>query len=402
MIAYLLIRLFTFPLRFIPYPAVHALGRFLGRCMYYAIPKFRKRALSNLALATDLRLSNSEIVEKAKQSFENLMTTALEYAKLSKEKNIHRVAVCENPDEAKKLMETGNSPIFFCAHQANWEILFLEGTSRMKGVAIGRPIKNRFLYNWIVAMRQQYGGKIVQPREAVKEGLRGLKQGAFLGIVGDQGMPDSGFSSPFFGRRAWTSPLPALLSYKTGHPLFFAAVRRENGKYFIHYSDPIFPDTQLPMDQEVDRMMKRVLHLLEESIRRNIGQWLWQHNRWKQQTPKRLKRRFRHESILIILPRDGKILDHLAVFREIYPFEFITLLAPPELRAKSLIEDSELLTYQKPEEMLLDDFRFKLVFNFTGNCNVARHYKKLSAFVVVDAKEVGTTAESLRSCLYAG
>ena len=59
----------------------------------------------------------------------------------------------------------------------------------MPGVAIGRPVKNHFLYNWVVSMREKYGGKIIAPNQAIKEGLRGLKKGAFLGIVGDQGCP---------------------------------------------------------------------------------------------------------------------------------------------------------------------------------------------------------------------
>ncbi|MCB1109208.1 MAG: hypothetical protein KDK44_06080, partial [Chlamydiia bacterium] len=63
----MLINLITFPMRFVSYRAIHALGHFLGPILYYLIPKFRKRALSNIALA--LKLPNTEIRQLAKASF---------------------------------------------------------------------------------------------------------------------------------------------------------------------------------------------------------------------------------------------------------------------------------------------------------------------------------------------
>jgi KDO2-lipid IV(A) lauroyltransferase len=376
-IAFACIRIITFPISLLPYPALHALGNRLGRLAFYLMPKFRKRALSNLALASDLHLSNEEIVEIAKQSFGNLMITCLEYPKLARETDISRIATCENPEVADS---TGKPIIFFCAHQANWELLFLEGTQRMPGVAIGRPVKNTLLYDWVLAIRQKYGGKIITPKEAVKEGLRGLKKGSFLGIVGDQGMPDSGFHSDFLGRRAWTSPLPALLAYRTGSPLIFASVRREKGRYFIHYHPPFWPDTNAQSEAEVQRLTTGVLAQLEESIKKHPGQWLWQHNRWKQQTLGKIKRKFRQDTILIIVEDDLP----LHTFRELYPLEFITVLAPK----KVVLKDAEILTYFEPDEMLLDDYRFKLVFNLTSNSRVRSHYLSLSAVAVVDLDDL--------------
>jgi KDO2-lipid IV(A) lauroyltransferase len=384
-IYFTLILILTWPIRWLPYPAIHRLGAVLGSCVYRSIPKFRKRALSNLALASTLHLSEKEIPPMAKASLQNLMTTCLEYAKFAAEKNIHRVVSCVNPETANQLMKENKPVIFFCGHQSNWEVLFLEGSSRMPGVAIGRPIKNGALYNWILSIRQKYGGKMITPHNAIREGLRGLKKGAFLGIVGDQGMPDSGYSSLFFGRRAWTSPIAAILSYRTGSPIIVATTRRNENKYFIHYSDPIWSDPQQPMDQEVDRLMKAALAHLETSIKENPRQWLWSHNRWKQQTPDKLKRKYRHESMLIILPMPGKELDYLLpglkVFREIYPHEFITVYAPEGF--VNCIQGAELFHYKEEKQLLKRDYRFKLVFNFSQSKKVKPHFKKLAAFEVV-------------------
>lgn len=410
-LSFAIIRILTFPIRWMSYSRIHKFGRGLGTLAYYLMPKFRKRALSNLSLAKDLDLNESQILKYAKESFQNLMITCLEYPKLAMEKDLNQIAYCENPETADRIMKDGKSIIFFCGHQANWEILFLEGTHRMPGVAIGRPIKNEVLYKWILSIRQKFGGKIITPQNAIREGLRALKKGCFLGIVGDQGMPNSGYSSFFLGSPAWTSPVPAILSYRTGNPIIVATTLRKSDKYYIHYSDPIWPDLQKTQEQEIDRIMKQALHCLEKSIIETPGQWLWQHNRWKQQTPERLKPSFRHESLCIILPEKKsqfeKIVPHLSTFREIYPSEFITLMVPKAFKNSPLIPDAERITYENEKEILIRDFRFKLIFNFTDHSEIQSHFSKLSAFNIVNlsdlkkiAKSKGNLSEILKTALY--
>lgn len=370
-LSYLSIRVAISPIGLLPTSLVYTLGKSLGRALYYLLPKFRKRALSNLALAKDLHLTNEEIRDTAKGSFESLATTLLEYGKLSVTRKLE-FAECINPEGAAQMITQGKGVIFFCAHQANWEILFLEGTRRMPGVAIGRPIKNTILYKWITSIREKFGGKMITPKEAIREGLRALKQGKFLGIVGDQGMPESSFESTFLGRRAFTSPIPALLAYKTGAPIIFAeTIREKNGCYRIHYGEPIYADSSKDRDDEVRRLMESLLNQLESSIKRHPHQWMWQHNRWKQETPAEVFYAYRYDSILIALPPnfDPKLP---ALIRKIYPRAFLTALSPTQ------VEEIETIIYSNPSDLFQDDYRFKMVFNFTPH-DLKSHYQALSA-----------------------
>ena len=148
-LAFLIIRALSYPLSFLPVWLIHFLGALLGNFAYHTLHKFRKRTLSNLSLAKDLCYSEKELIRTAKKSFKNLAITCLEYAKLSRLCNIESLVKCKNPKVAQEIIDKGKGVIFFCGHQANWELLFLEGTFRMPGVAIGRPIKNRYLYNWV-------------------------------------------------------------------------------------------------------------------------------------------------------------------------------------------------------------------------------------------------------------
>lgn len=383
---YYLIRTLTYPCSLMPYSWLHRIGKNLGAIAFHFMREYRKRALSNLALANDLALNHEQLVHYAKKSFQNLAINCLEYPKLAREKNFSRVIQCENPEVANEIYKKGQGIIFFCGHQSNWEVLFLDGTTRMSGIAIGKSIKNKRLYNWILSMREKNGGKIVAPRNAVKEGLRALRKGTFIGIVGDQGMPDSGYSFPFLGRRAWTSTAPALLAYKTNCPIIFAATRRVRGGYRIRYFDPIWPDLTQPVEHEVIRMMDKTLTLLQESIKRSPGEWLWQHNRWKQQNTHNLYKRFRQDCICIILPEQGfeEILPHLETLKLIYPLVFLFLLVPQKYRDISLIEADEIIYYKTLDQTLLNDLRFKLIFNFTDYRPIHDHYERLSAFEVLD------------------
>lgn len=354
--------------------------------------EYRKRALSNLALATDLNFSENELIQYAKKSFQNLAINCLEYPKFAKEKDLSQVIRCENPEIADELYQKGQGIIFFCGHQSNWEALFLDGTSRMRGVAIGKPIRNKRLYNWVLKIREKNGGKIVAPKNALIEGFRALKKGSFMGIVGDQGMPDSGYSFPFFGRRAWTSTAPALLAYKTNCPIIFAATRRVSGGYRIRYSNPIWPDLTRPVEEEVIRMMDEVLLLLEKSIKESPGEWLWQHNRWKQQTLHNLYKRFRHDCVCVILPKEETLfqalLPHLPTLKEIYSLGFLFFLVPEKFRGISLPQADGITYYNQIKETLLKDYRFKLVFNFTGSAEIPIHYEKYSVFEVLDLEDL--------------
>lgn len=383
---YFLIRIAIYPFSLLPYSGIHRVGKLVGSVAFYFMREYRKRALSNLALANDLAFSHKELIHYAKKSFQNLAINCLEYPKLAKEKEFSRIIHCENPEIANEIYKSGKGIIFFCGHQSNWEVLFLDGTTRMNGIAIGRAIKNKQLYNWIVSIREKNGGKIIARRNAMKEGLRALRKGSFLGIVGDQGMPDSGYSFPFLGRRAWTSTAPALLAYKTQSPIIFAATRRVRGGYRIRYHDPIWPDLTKPVEEEVIRMMDQALTQLQESIKRSPGEWLWQHNRWKQQTTHNLYKRFRQDCICIILPEIGfeELLPHLPTLKEIYPLVFLFLLVPKKYSHISLIEADEVIYYEHLDETLLNDLRFKLIFNFTDYQKVHDHYERLSAFEVLN------------------
>jgi len=324
LIRYYLLRLFLLPFAFLPHAITVCIGRFLGNLCYLCLSQWRKRAFSNLSLAKDLELSPPEIRKIARRSFQNLAITVLEYPLFARTKQLERYVRCQNPETAEALIKDGKGIVFFVGHQANWELLFLEGTRRMPGVAIGRPTKNTYLYNWVCSIRERFGGAIVEPRKGIGKGLKALKSGKFMGIVGDQGLP-GGHRGEFLGCPCWTSPAPALLAQKTGSPIMVASIRRIKRRYEIVYSDPIWPE-----GKTVDALMDETLLVFEKSVKACPEQWLWQHNRFKQEDSSRVFYRYRHDTILVLLPEDDSEKEEALILKKIYPDAFLTM--QPDLK----------------------------------------------------------------------
>lgn len=382
----LFIKILGFPLSFLSYRTIHLSGKILGKCAFYLDRHHRKQTINNLAIAYKLKLTEKQMRRIAKESFENLAITVLEFFRIRNSRSkLEEIIICENPEAHEKAAKHGKGVILLSCHQANWETPFIEISSRQAGTAVGRPIKNRYLYKWILSFREMNGGKIITPKKAISMGIKELKKGRFLGIVGDQSLPESSYSFPFFGVRAWTSPSPALLSYKTGAPLLIISNQRREGKYYFRYSDPIWPNRQIPLKQEVPQMMDRALKLVEKSIKDSPGQYFWQHKRWKQSGVNHIRKKYRHDFILLILPKEEEaleeILPHLLSLREIYPRGFFSFLAPEKCKGKPLpIKNAEIFYYKTREDLFIRDWRQQMIFDFIDDPSIRRHFRKLGAF----------------------
>jgi KDO2-lipid IV(A) lauroyltransferase len=263
-------------------------------------------------------------------------------------------------------------------------------------VAIGKPFHNKKLYAWIQSIREKTGGQMIPPNLALKQGLKSLKAGRFLGIVGDQGRPESNYAFAFFGRRAFTSTAPALLAYKTNSPILVATTVRKKGRYYIRYSDPIFPNLQAPLEKEVPRLMDHCLALFQASVQKNPDQWLWLHNRYKQQTLQTLYRDYRFDCIGLVLPEEPekieRLLEPLKILKQIYDKAFLILFMPEKYRHLNPIEVEELIPYATLKKPLKKEYRCKLVFNFTENESLSKHFLKLSALKVLTLPELKNIA----------
>jgi KDO2-lipid IV(A) lauroyltransferase len=88
---------------------------------------------------------------------------------------------------------------------------------------------------------------------------------------------------PFFDHPAWTHPVLARMTVRTGAPVVPTfALRAGPGSYTLRYEAPIAVEELSPAESENVPLTGRFMKVLEDAIRTNPDQWLWYHDRWKQ------------------------------------------------------------------------------------------------------------------------
>lgn len=385
LVSYLIIRSFLYCISFLTLRQIQLLAALLTPFCYRFIPKYRKRALSNLTLAKELNFTVDQVKDISKKSLFHLIVTAFEYGKLYRVNSLTSICHCINPEATDALLDQKKGVIFLCGHQSNWELLFLDATTRHFGTCIGKPIKNKRLYNFILSIREKFLGFVIEPKNAYKGCIKALKNGHFVGIVGDQGLTESSFSYNCFGRKAHMTTLPALLSLRSGAPIYVATIIRDKNNYQITYTGPmsIEPHAQDPLHD----LTLQSLHVLDEKIKQHPEQWMWQHNRWKISYKNFIPKKCRHDAIAVILPLLYPQADEeLALLKDVYQGAYLIIFKPKNMK---LTEDfNEVIDYVEPKDCLIMHYGPKLLIDLADMPSAKRHFKKCALFTYIKTSSI--------------
>ena len=277
-------RLLAFLLRFIPLRTSYKIADVLGVCVVRGLGIRRETMMKNLRLAFGDQKTESELLRIAEQSIQNLLKLSFEFirtpeASANPERYIY-------PPDVSPLMEAVKKKGGFIAivsHFGNWEWLAIPIQKFGLHVhAVGRPLKNPYLYRYIREMRQAANLTNIEKSGAVRSSIEVLKKHGILAVLIDQHESQGSVWVDFFGRKAATSTLPAMLAIKYEYPVLPAFFYRdESGCSKIKYG-PLFPlirtgDLQADLFANTQQYVAKI----EEEIRKRPGDWLWAHRRWR-------------------------------------------------------------------------------------------------------------------------
>jgi Kdo2-lipid IVA lauroyltransferase/acyltransferase len=274
-------------LRMLPLGLAYAIGNGVGSLLFTIDRRHRAVALENLARAMPER-SDVERRRIARDAFRSFVLVGIELAILGKRLDPTRwrerieVRDFEIVDEG---VRDGRGCIFMTGHFGNWEVLgaWMAITGHPFH-SVARPIENPLLDAFVRGMREQFGQRIVAKRGAMKELMRVLRDGGYLGFVADQDARARGIFVDFFGRAASTEPGPATLAVKLGIPIVVGVCWRTGRFRFAAEALALLrPDPQADRDADVHRLTQEYSAALESIVRRHPEQWLWLHRRWKTQ-----------------------------------------------------------------------------------------------------------------------
>jgi KDO2-lipid IV(A) lauroyltransferase len=276
--------------RVVPFRVGAFLSERLGSILFDLLPRRRSIAVENVKRA----YSNDSLNHRrlARRSFSSFVVTGFELLRLGRSLRARDslepvVNVSEGGraalTKASEIHREAKGCIFATPHLGNWELLpHLAFRVGISAVVVARPLDNRYLEKLVYRRRSESGQIIVSRNDALSVLQRTLKGGKSIALLPDQGMR-KGIPVPFFGRAAFTTPVPAILAVRYRRPIVVIACCRgkESNKFDVVVSEPLWPEERTSGKEEVYRLTGRMNLEMEAIIRRYPEQYLWMHDRWK-------------------------------------------------------------------------------------------------------------------------
>jgi len=285
-VVYLLYRAGSAVVAVLPLPFLFGFGQFLGVCAWMFSGKYRRLATRNLEIAFANEKSPRELRQLVRLHFRRLGANLLCSAKLTQmppEKILERVEV-ENIESMAREFRAGVPVVLILSHIGTWEVfaqLMPKFVGFVRNASVYQGLGNRFIDKHVRRTRSQTGLELFDRHDGFEPVIDLLRSGGGVGVLSDQHAGDHGVWTPFFGRLASTSPLPALLAKRTRAALIAAGVYTTGPARWRMVFTERFDQT----GASVAVLTSKINRVIEEQIRRAPEDWFWVHNRWKTPEP---------------------------------------------------------------------------------------------------------------------
>ena len=276
---YILLVSIAFIFRLIPFSINLKFAKILGKLFFKLNKKHRLRAIENLTYSFPEKDQN-EIVDICRKMYINLVKVYMEFLFLPKFNKKFKLVGKENLEKA---LNENKGIVAITSHLDNWELL---GTSLVHfGFpvdAIYHPMKNPYSDKFFYNIRRKAGMTLISMNNSLRPSLQALKNNHLLGLIADQDAGRDGVFVDFFNRPASTGKGPALFALKTGSPMiFFAMVRDESDNHIIYIGKPFKLKITGNLKEDIYNNTKLWSNELQSWVRKYPEQWFWVHRKWQ-------------------------------------------------------------------------------------------------------------------------
>ncbi len=272
----------------LPLPVLFALGEFLGSCAWLLSGKYRRLAERNVAIAFANEKTPREMRRLVRRHFQRLGANLLCSVKLTAmppEKILERVKV-DNIEAMDREFRAGVPVVLVLSHLGTWELfaqLMPKFVGYVRNASVYQKLGNRFIDAHVRRTRGQTGLELFDRQEGFQPVIDLLRSGGGVGVLSDQHAGDHGLWTPFFGKLASTSPLPALLAKRTRAALIAAGVYTMGpARWRMVFTERFDPPKA---DASIAALTSEINQIIEQQIRVAPEDWFWVHNRWKTPQP---------------------------------------------------------------------------------------------------------------------
>jgi lipopolysaccharide heptosyltransferase II len=285
-VVYLLYRAGLGVVAALPLPFLFGFGQLLGVCVWMFSPKYRRLATRNLEIAFANEKSPRELRQLVRRHFQRLGANLLCSAKLTQmpaDKILERVEV-ENIESMAREFRAGVPVVLVLSHLGTWEVfaqLMPKFVGFVRNSSVYQGLGNRFIDKHVRRTRSQTGLELFDRHDGFEPVIQLLRSGGGVGVLSDQHAGDHGVWTPFFGRLASSSPLPALLARRTRAAVIAAGVYTTGHARWRM----VFTERFDEPGASIAVLTSKINQAIEKQIRHAPEDWFWVHNRWKTPEP---------------------------------------------------------------------------------------------------------------------
>jgi KDO2-lipid IV(A) lauroyltransferase len=267
-------------LEYAPLPAANALARFYAGLLDRAIPRLRRVARRNLAMALP-ELTPDQHAVIADGVFRSIARLLVAFAKFPgiRRGDLDRWIRFEGQEHFEAALRDGRGVLFATAHLGNWELsAFAHALQTRPMNVVVRPLDNPYIDGMVERRRALAGNRPIGKKDFARAILKALAANEAVGILIDQNAaPADGVFVDFFGVKASASTGFAKFAAHSGAAVIpgFALWCEKESRYVLRF----FP--AVPLTGDPARDTQALQSRLEDVIRAYPDQWLWIHRRWK-------------------------------------------------------------------------------------------------------------------------
>ena len=268
----------------LPYVWTFVFGGFVGRAVFYILPKERKKTLAHLRFAFGHEKPEKEIRQIGAKMFEHYGRTVAELAMINKIiSRFDEIVTASGYEHFDKGLKAGKGVVVTIAHFGNWEIM--GGYTAMKGypcTVIARKIYYEKYDRLLVDLRNKMKVETIYRDASVKSMLSVLKKNRMLGFVVDQDVASvDGVFANFFGHPAFTPTAPVRFALAAAAPIIPVFIVREGMRHHMIVEPAIELTETGNKEEDVRTNTQKWVDVQEKYIRRYPHLWVWNHKRWK-------------------------------------------------------------------------------------------------------------------------
>lgn len=273
--------------RALPIKAAYLLAKAVALGYYYGSATTRAILKDNLRVVLGEDTDEKVLNFHAKAVFKNFAKYLADFFRFTKydEKYVSQNINIEGLEILRQCLDEKKGAVIASLHLGNWEL----GGAIVAGMgfplhAIVLEHGDEKVNNFFTDQRMINNMKSIPTGVAVKQCFKALKNNELVAIVGDKDYTNSSITTDFFGKEAKLPKGPAVFSVKTGAPIVFILLaRNEDDTFTLHVEGPITNETTGDTDADTKGLMEKYVKVFEKYIRMYPDQWYAFEPTWKQQ-----------------------------------------------------------------------------------------------------------------------